>query len=354
MIFHAHELEEMLDKRLEDVKSVAIRGMLTQAYASSTSTKDLCKVVWMGHPSLYRIAYVLGRTLFISNWRSAEPHRMKMLLNLHKPWTAPITQAHFIRETLALASVDPHTLDRFLTERQKPNLSTLIVKFLHLLKDPFDTLARIVMPKLVLGDDCVHGSPSFLGKAFPLEFLETVTPRFVWKNENIVGPEELQLWRTLAQCDLSGIPTLLGTMVIKTSPNKGQTIIFMTNCGDPVGDEGLDPEEGKIIRLKISAIIMNLHRHGFHHHDLHGHNIVSRKDKPFLIDFGHAVGAPDCKLGDDCPDLLFLQESADMTDVPDLVPSSSQSSEDSNLAPSETPTEASQPSSPTLNTFQKH
>jgi hypothetical protein len=108
----------------------------------------------MGHPSLYRYGYVHGRELFLSDWRSAEPQRMVTLLNRHMPWTA---QAHFIRETLALASVDPDDFEKFIEQRRKPTVKTVVMNFVRWMQDPFDALARIFMPGIVLEDDSVHG-----------------------------------------------------------------------------------------------------------------------------------------------------------------------------------------------------
>ncbi|KAJ6570128.1 hypothetical protein DFH09DRAFT_1277745 [Mycena vulgaris] len=267
MVHHAHELEEVSESALEAMRMQAIRGIVTQAYASSTSTTKVCKVVWMGHPSLYRVAYIYGQTLFVSDWRSAEPQRIKDLLQLHKPWSAPISQAHFIRETLVLASIDSDKFDEFIKRRQKPNLSTVLTKFMRALQDPFDILSRILLPRLILGDDSVHGCPRFLGEHFALKFPNTVKPRFVWSNAAVVAKavasEEFKVWESVAH--LSGIPTLLGSMVIQTAPNRGQT-------GNRWADEKLDPEEGTCARAKLSTIIRDLHKHDFHHHALHGLN----------------------------------------------------------------------------------
>ncbi|KAF7325417.1 hypothetical protein MVEN_02626700 [Mycena venus] len=117
MFYHAHDLEEATGKNLEDVLSKAVRGVFTQAYTSSMSDTEQCIVAWMGHPSLYRIAYIFGNILFISDWRSIEPARIRALLSLYKPWTSPITQGHLVRETLALASVD---MDSFVAKGLPP------------------------------------------------------------------------------------------------------------------------------------------------------------------------------------------------------------------------------------------
>jgi hypothetical protein len=51
----------------------------------------------------------------------------------------------------------------------------------------------------------------------------------------VVGSAELAVWEDLSQLDLSGIPKLLGSMNIQTTLNRGQTLIFTINCGEPVG-----------------------------------------------------------------------------------------------------------------------
>ncbi|KAJ7734022.1 hypothetical protein DFH07DRAFT_780449 [Mycena maculata] len=314
MVYHASDLEEISESWLENVTKRAVREMVIQAYTSSTSTTKVCKVVWMGHSCL---SYVHGRTLFVSNWRSAQPERMKNLLSLYKPWTAPIVQAHFIRETLALANIDPTNIQDFVRKQQKTTISSIITNLIQVLMDPFDILSRIFQPSLVLGDIVVHGHPCWLrgtpdlGKALAIQ--PPWHPKAPWFN-------------------LHGIPKLLGSTEINTAPNRGQWVIFMTNCGEPVGDEEL--EEGGVVRIQLYRILRRLHRHGFHHHDLQ--------------DFGHAIAAMDCKLGDDCPDLLFLQEVqaqdvVDVPDVPDLVPSLPQSSEDSQVAPSKSEVSHSPP-----------
>ncbi|KAF7338283.1 hypothetical protein MVEN_02053700 [Mycena venus] len=227
VVYHAHELEATSENDLESIKTKAIRGILTQAYASSTCTKECCKVVWMGHPCLYRVAYIYDRTRFLSDWRSAEPERMRVALSLHRPWRAPIVQSHFIREILALASVPPDQFGDFLKQRRKPTLSTAMAQFVHVLRHPFDTLARILIPRLVLGDNSVHGFPCFLNRSFPLEFPETIKPRFVWRNEAVVakavGPEEFKVWQLLARSQLDGIPTLLGLLEIQTAPKRAKS-----------------------------------------------------------------------------------------------------------------------------------
>ncbi|KAJ7688482.1 hypothetical protein B0H17DRAFT_662190 [Mycena rosella] len=66
MIHHAHALDALVDCGLDDIKDQQIHGMFTQAYTSSVSTSR-CITVWMGHPDLYRIAYIHQRSIYLSH-----------------------------------------------------------------------------------------------------------------------------------------------------------------------------------------------------------------------------------------------------------------------------------------------
>ncbi|KAJ7922915.1 hypothetical protein B0H13DRAFT_1982304, partial [Mycena leptocephala] len=325
-ICHAQDLEAATGKNLEEITDKGIQEVFTQVYTSSVSHTEPCSVVWMGHPSLYRIGYIHNRTLFVSNWRSTEPERVKALLCKHMSWKAPISQGHLVRETLALSTAD---MEGFISRRQNNN-NGIIVNLAHLLTSPFESLARYWTSEIVLGDGTFYGSLK-PGGPFPLHFPTTIKPRFVWCNSGVVakavGPDELKMWHHLATLNISGVPTLLGTMTIHSKPNAGRSVIFLSNCGEPVMEAGLDldEEDGGLIRSNLRTILRTLRSHGIHHHDIHGRNVLRKGDRVYLTDFGTAVQAQDCRHEGDCPDLEFLLDHEDsIVDVPDLVPSSSQ------------------------------
>jgi hypothetical protein len=171
MVCHAQDLEAATGKNLEEITDKGIREVFTQvrrlrfvpvlyltrsakAYTSSLSHTESCSVVWIGHPSLYRIAYIHNRTLFVSNWRSTEPERVKALLCKHMSWKAPISQGHLVRETLALSTAD---MEGFISRRQNNN-NGIVVNLAHLLTSPFESLARYWTSEIVLGDGTFYGS----------------------------------------------------------------------------------------------------------------------------------------------------------------------------------------------------
>ncbi|KAJ6553969.1 hypothetical protein DFH09DRAFT_1166357 [Mycena vulgaris] len=326
MLSHAHDLEVNTNKVLEKLK-----GMLTQASASSTSTEEnFCQVVWMGHPSLYRIGYIYNQTLFVSGWRSAEPARMKEVLNRIKKWSAPISQAHFVRETLAFANTPAEKVSEFCRTRQRPTIPSTIARFLRVAQDPFDALGRILMPRVVLGGNCFYGRPRFLCEPFPLDF------PLVIKSRLAVDSEELRIWDRLAQLGLSGVPAPLGIMQLHSKPNTDQTLLFSENCGEPVEEEALEVEaednHSIFVRSSISRILVALRGGGIHHHDVHCKNVLWKDGRVYLTDFGRATAAVDCLEGEDCPDLSFICRD-DLVEVLDLIPSTSQSSQSSTEAP---------------------
>ncbi|KAJ7446799.1 hypothetical protein FB451DRAFT_1291507 [Mycena latifolia] len=315
MVHHAHALDAILDCGLDDITNEDIRGMFTQAYTSSVS-EPRCIIVLMGHPVLYRIAYIFERRLFLSHWRSSEPDRIKSLLQSHKPWTSPILQAHLVHETLALAKMGANELDAFIRTRRQPQ--NALVDFVQVLKDPFDILRRLWGSQVVLGEHAFFGAAKFLSERFPLTFPETIKPRRVWANSEIVAKavslEEHQIWQYISGLNIGGVPRLKGTMVLSSQPNDGRTLIFLTHCGAPVSEAGLDPEEvaSRTIRIQVSTILRALRAHGVHHHDVHEGNVLKQGDQVFLTDFGSAVMAQDCTT--ECPDSDFLLE----TEVPEL------------------------------------
>jgi hypothetical protein len=66
-----------------------------------------------------------------------------------------------------------------------------------------------------------------------------------------VGPDELKMWHHLATLNISGVPTFLGTMTIHSKPNAGRSLIFLSNCGEPVMED-LDEEDSVLIRSALS------------------------------------------------------------------------------------------------------
>ncbi|KAJ7109949.1 hypothetical protein C8R44DRAFT_801007 [Mycena epipterygia] len=332
MVHYAHALDAIVDCGLDEITHQDLRGMFTQAYTSSVS-QPRCITVWMGHPGLYRIAYIYQRCLFLSHWRSSEPVRIKSLLQLHKPWTSPILQAHLVHETLALAKIGVNEFDAFLRTRQPQNT---VVNFVQVLKAPFDILRSLWSSQVVLGDDTFFGAAKFSSEQFALIFPETIKPRRVWANSKVVvkavGAEELNIWRYIAGLNIEGVPCFKGTMTLSSKPNTGRTLIFLKHCGEPVSDGALDPEEvaSATIRANVSTILRALRMHGIHHHDIHHGNVVMQGDRVFITDFGRAVMAHECTMGLECPDVEFMLEP----EVPELaVQSSSQSSQGSSLTP---------------------
>ncbi|KAJ6541846.1 hypothetical protein B0H19DRAFT_326608 [Mycena capillaripes] len=344
MFYHAHELNEATGKSLDKITSKPVRGVFTQAFTSSRTHTERCNIVWMGHPSLYRICYIYQNCLYVSNWRSTEPRRIRSLLQLHKPWPE-ITQSHLIRETLGLANID---MDAFIAARR---CKGVVAKMVHFLPSPFEILSRLTTSRIVLGEDNFYGTPKFFGESLPLVFLITMKPRFVWGNSAVVAKavdsDELEIWKNLSKTQISGLPAFKGVMTISSKPNTGRTLIFLSNCGDAVGEalEYDDEEESVRIRSHVCSTLRALWRHGLHHHDIHGGNVLRNGDLIYVTDFGKAVKAEECALGKECPDHEFLVEyeepSMDVLGVPELVHSLSQSS-----AGSPNPTPYSSPPQP--------
>ncbi|KAJ6486144.1 hypothetical protein C8R47DRAFT_530295 [Mycena vitilis] len=335
-VFHAHDLQASTGKTLQQSKTKAARGIFTQAYTSSVANTPACKVVWMGHPSLYRIGYRHEKCLYVSNWRSSEPERMITILKRYQPWEAPIVQGHLVRETLALAVAD---MEEIIQARRRP--STL-VGVARLLPSPFDVLHRIWWSHVHLGEDEVYGSISTMGKQISPQFPNVVKPRFVWGNDaciaKAVGPTELDIWTKLSQSKVVGVPALLGTMKLASPPNKGTMLIFVEHCGECVPETVFesDEPEAQYIRTRVAAILRSLWGLGLHHHDIHPRNVVQNGSKVSLIDFGMAVQASTCELHP-CPDQLFLQEE-------EPEPLSPQSPQISELSHSPSSSESSDPS----------
>jgi hypothetical protein len=79
---------------------------------------------------------------------------------------------------------------------------------------------------------------SNMAKPFLLISRRRSSRSFVWSNAAVVAKAvdsaELAVWKLLDERHIDGIPTLLGFMRIRTTPNHGQTLIFTTNCGEPV------------------------------------------------------------------------------------------------------------------------
>jgi hypothetical protein len=71
----------------------------------------------MGHPGLYRIAYVHDQCLHVSGWRSSNPEQAKAKLG--PGWKWHIDQGHFILENLALAWLAHKTDEKAPTENWK-------------------------------------------------------------------------------------------------------------------------------------------------------------------------------------------------------------------------------------------
>ncbi|KAJ7670232.1 hypothetical protein B0H17DRAFT_1086138 [Mycena rosella] len=76
-------------------------------------------------------------------------------------------------------------------------------------------------------------------------------------------------------------------------------------------------------RHSISSTLAALRGEGIHHHDVHGKNVLWKNGSAYLTDFGRAT--TECVEGEDCPDLPFILED-DLATVPNLIPSTSQSS----------------------------
>ncbi|KAF7347424.1 hypothetical protein MVEN_01498300 [Mycena venus] len=222
MFYHAHDREEATGKNLEDVLSKAVRGVFTQAYTPSMSDTEQCIVAWMGHPSLYRIAYIFGNILFISDWRSIEPARICALLSLYKPWTSPITQGHLVRETLALASVD---MDSFVAKGLPRGP---IVKMVQPLFSPVGDhqsnfhVAHPTWTRRFLRHSDVFRKAAYIGVSHHPQ----AQSRLGKLNGDREGRRSRRA-RCFSQLAIPGVPSLLGKFTVGSQPDVGRTIMFI-------------------------------------------------------------------------------------------------------------------------------
>ncbi|KAF9061981.1 hypothetical protein BDP27DRAFT_1337245 [Rhodocollybia butyracea] len=323
-VSHSEELEE-LTGNFVDVKGTASAwAIIKQAYTSNVEIDRKPIPVWLGHPGLYRIAYILNNTLYMSRWRSSDPARMATVLSTyHRRATfPPIDQGHFILETLALLHVSL-SMDEFMQGRSAKRidpsgiLARVQMVFVHVTEAIYSIFERLYRTKITVDGQEVYGDlQSFSSEKLELDFPRVLKTGKVWENDRtvakLVNNDELSALKELR--NVPGIPLLLGTLYINSL---GLTIAFMENVGECL--EEYEPMDSAVIS-ELKKILTTIHDHGWHHHDVdHAPNFV--KSKPgsyFVVDYGAAERVPtgiECTLGQECPDLLFLTEISDTTAV---------------------------------------
>ena len=115
----------------------------------------------MGHPSLYRIAFVRNRYLYVTGWRSLNPIMMHSTLVDHygEEWTTEITQGHFLAETLALASISVDDFEEFLSARPLRVLRTTPREYITgLIQISVSAIERQLWSRIYLEDSELYGS----------------------------------------------------------------------------------------------------------------------------------------------------------------------------------------------------
>ncbi|KAF6741004.1 hypothetical protein DFP72DRAFT_345725 [Ephemerocybe angulata] len=127
----------------------------------------------------------------------------------------------------------------------------------------------------------------------------THTSYFVVKefNDDIIWKKELQVLEELR--GLRGVARLLGS----GRRMNGGPFIVTENAGEPTNKDVEEPSDW----YDVAPLIGEIHARGWHHHDLHGGNVLNNgKGNLTVIDFGNAVRAADC-VGD-CPDNLWMDD----------------------------------------------
>ncbi|KAF6756120.1 hypothetical protein DFP72DRAFT_1066936 [Ephemerocybe angulata] len=127
----------------------------------------------------------------------------------------------------------------------------------------------------------------------------TWTPFFVLKEfeNSTVFEVECEALSALQGC--RGILRMLG----KGVSMRGKQCIVMEIGGRPTHLSTDEPSEWE----NVAPILKNIHAAGWHHHDLHGGNVLEDANGMLsIIDFGNAVRAELCTEDERCPDWTFM------------------------------------------------
>ncbi|KAF6742979.1 hypothetical protein DFP72DRAFT_1080966 [Ephemerocybe angulata] len=128
----------------------------------------------------------------------------------------------------------------------------------------------------------------------------TWTPFFVLKefDDNRVFETEYEALRSLR--GYQGIMQLFG----KGVSMRGKPCVVMEDGGQPTRFSNDDPSEWD----NVAPILEGIHTSGWHHHDLHGENVLEDANGLLsIIDFGNAVRAEMCSEDERCPDWKFMR-----------------------------------------------
>ncbi|KAJ7736757.1 hypothetical protein DFH07DRAFT_97730 [Mycena maculata] len=255
---------------------------------------------------LWTLAYTSLGTLHVSKWYSSDPKQAMELLRQQGYPELCIHRGHLIRQKLCLTTPDKG----FFTERirhQNPlprrrRAINTILGFMTSTVDIFTRLGEILLHHSAdfdLDGPRVHvrlteSSAAFrktLGKTFKFK---TVEPGRVWTDGNwyLKVPAEADEVTATKAVSETGPVDLAAEMLVTIGPHKGKVLIATRAAGEPAGStlQDLDVHQKTLILAQLQQI----HKAGWHHHDLHPANIVWQDGQPSIIDFGCAQQASEC------------------------------------------------------------
>ncbi|KAF9060700.1 hypothetical protein BDP27DRAFT_1339211, partial [Rhodocollybia butyracea] len=238
-VFHSEALEQLTGNFVDVKGNQSAWAIIKQAYTSNVEKDGKPIPVWLGHPGLYRIAYIINNTLYMSSWRSSDPARMATVLSQFHPRISfpPIDQGHFILETFAMLHLSS-IMDEFIQERSAKRIdpSGLVARvqlaLVHVKEVTCNIFNRLYRTKIIVDGQEVYGDlQSFSSEKLVLDFPRVLKTGKVWENDRavakVVNNNELSALNEMR--NVPGIPLLLGTLYINSL---GLTITFMENVGE--------------------------------------------------------------------------------------------------------------------------
>ncbi|KAJ7782790.1 hypothetical protein B0H16DRAFT_1494390 [Mycena metata] len=302
---HAVGLQRVVGKRRKLNWDSTSAGVYTQAYAGSFASKTIddlsaSRVVILGNPALWRIAYVLDAEIAIT----LLPNDAR--INVH--------QGHLLRQKLALTAIK--SIPEFVRLRPRSQPSTLdvivdvAVDIVDLGYDMFTRLGEIIfrspIADLVLGGPrvharCIGARKEFLEDIRKSPVFQTTIPGYLWTNNSWYikipsGIDEVIATRETSLRASCGVVQFAGELVITTGEHRGKVLLVTCAAGEVAGNSGDLIEETLSVAQKsnLFTAILAIHEAGWHHHDIHPANIILSGDDIVIVDFGRAKRASEC------------------------------------------------------------